>query len=210
MPTPPSTQAADPVAARAALRTATAEIHERLHRLPDFAALLAGRLDRAGYRTLLTRLYGFHAPLEAALIAGAERLASVGIAMEDRRRVPALASDLAALGVAPAEMAALPRCRDLPSPVSLGELLGCLYVREGSTLGGAVIAERLAPLLPGGAGRRFFVADAAARGRLWRECCAALDAAAAAPGALATMTAAARATFAAFETWLTRSPAWTM
>ena len=60
-------QSQSSTSARIELQRATAAIHARLHGVPVFAALAAGRLDRDGYLDLLGRLYGFHEPFEAAV-----------------------------------------------------------------------------------------------------------------------------------------------
>ena len=75
--------------ARALLRDATAEIHARLHAVPAFEALAAGRLSLAGYAGLLHRLLGFHAAVEEAL-AAAPPLRPYGIDLAERRRSAAL------------------------------------------------------------------------------------------------------------------------
>jgi heme oxygenase len=182
--------------ARAALRAATAEAHERLHHLPGFAALAAGRIGLADYARLLGRLLGFHEALEARLDQ-APPLARFGIELAERRRAPLLRADLAWLG-APAAVAIAP----LPPFASAAAALGALYVAEGSTLGGRELARALDPLLPAGEeGRRFLLGHGARHQTMWRACCAAVERGGAEPAARAAMIEAALATFAAFETW---------
>jgi heme oxygenase len=94
--------------------------------------------------------------------------------------------DLATLGLDDGAIAALPRCTSLPQPSSAAGLLGCLYVREGATLGGAVLAARVAHLASDANGRRFFL-GAGDHQRGWRTCCAAIEREAARPGALGEM-----------------------
>jgi heme oxygenase len=178
-------------AARAALRDATDLIHRRLHGLPELAALAEGRLGREDYAGLLRRLLGFHLAAEAAL-AAAPSLALFGIDLAARRRSGLLRMDLAALGAA-----ARPEGRfDLPSLGSAAAALGCLYVTEGSTLGGRELARALDPLLGPDAveGRRFLLGYGAAHGAMWRACCAAIERCDAVPA----MQASALATFGAF------------
>jgi heme oxygenase len=185
----------------AVLRSATAVAHERLHHLPGFAALAAGRLDLAGYRDLMARLLGFHAPLEAAIAA---RLgdAAFGLDLRALRRQTLLRDDLAALGLDAAAIAALPRAA-APTLASAPAAMGALYVTEGATLGGRLLAGGLDTLLgPGTArGRRYLLAatDPARPG--WRAVRAALDRSGAQPPDLAAMIEAATATFAAFADW---------
>lgn len=182
---------------RILLREATAEVHARLHRVPVFEALAAGHLSLAAYAALLHRLLGFHAAVEAAL-AAAPSLRPYGIDLAERCRSDALRADLATLG-APGAGPLAP----LPSLGTAARALGCLYVVEGSTLGGRQLARGLDHLLPAGAvaGRAFLLGHGPRHGAMWQACCAAIEACGAEPGGLDGMAAAARETFAAFEAW---------
>ena len=183
---------------RAALRDATDPIHARLHDLPGFRSLAEGRLDRAGYAALLRRMLGFHRAVEAALDA-APSLAPWGIDVAERRRAWLIEADLQALGAAGG---GLPALAPLPPLGSAARALGCLYVTEGSTLGGRQLARALDGLLPPGPeGRRFLLGHGEAHAAMWRACCQALEACGADPARRAAMLAAAAATFAAFEAW---------
>ncbi|MDB5372033.1 MAG: hypothetical protein JWP04_675 [Belnapia sp.] len=188
--------------ARFALREATAEIHARLHDLPAFAALAAGRLDRSGYGALLRRLLGFHAAIEAAL-AAAPPLGAYGIHLAERRRSGLLRDDLAALG-----LPAIGPQAPVPPLDTAARALGCLYVTEGSTLGGRQLARGLDHLLPSGAtaGRAFLLGHGARHAAMWQACCAAIEVCGREPGGLAGMAAAADETFAAFATWFATDP----
>jgi heme oxygenase len=86
--------------------------------------------------------------------------------------------------------------------------MGALYVTEGATLGGRLLASRLDDLLgPGSAaGRRFLLAGTDRSRPGWREVRAAIDRCGAAPGALAAMIAGAAATFTAFGAWFGMAP----
>jgi heme oxygenase len=182
---------------RAALREATDPIHTRLHDLPGFRLLAEGRLDRAGYAALLHRMLGFHCAVEAALDA-APSLSAWGIDTAGRRRAWLIEADLLALGAT----AAPPSLAPLPPLGSAARALGCLYVTEGSTLGGRQLARALDGLLPPGPeGRRFLLGHGEAHAAMWRSCCQALEACGADPARRAEMLAAAAATFAAFEVW---------
>jgi heme oxygenase len=191
------------VSVRAALREATDPIHTRLHRLPALRALAEGRIDRAGYVALLRRMLGFHAAVEVAL-AAAPSLADWGIDAADRRRATLIEADLADLDATPGPVPQAP----LPLLGSAARALGCLYVTEGSTLGGQQLARALDGLLPPGPdGRRFLLGHGAAHAAMWRACCAALERCGAEPARRAAMLDAATATFAAFEAWFDPTPA---
>ncbi len=183
----------------AALRGATDAVHRRLHALPAFVRLVDGTIDLAGYRALLARLHGFHAPLETLFVARRADFARHGIDIDARRRVPALAADRATLGdhdlvIAP----------DHDATSTTAGLFGLLYVREGSTLGGRVIARHLDPLFGMRVdGRRFFSGDGRTAMQ-WRETCAALDRAAVTePDGIAGIVDGARRGFERFERWMT-------
>ena len=69
-----------------------------------------------------------------------------------------------------------PLCPALPPLHTRAQLLGAMYVLEGSTLGGQVIARQLAAA--GIAGRTFFTGRAERTGPLWKQFCQLLEAAA--------------------------------
>ena len=189
---------------RGKLRHATRDVHERQHGLDAFRPLLDQTISHVEYRTLLESLYGFHQPLEAALLAHADSQTVPG--MTGRRRAHLLVEDLNALrGVGCGVPANLPRATPPSHLLSRpGGYLGCLYVREGAMLGGRVLAGKLDHLLGSRTeGRRFF-SGGPRDAELWRSCCAAIDQAGHGP-ALEGIVAAARATFELFECWMTRA-----
>ena len=179
-----------PAILRDALRIATDEVHERLHHHIAFAAVQAGTIDHRAYIKLLSRLYGFYRPFEAAAQLSPERTRWLEI-------------DLAVLGISAAVREKLPRCT-FPQLFSPDHILGARYVVEGSALGGRGMARHLDALLGGGvtAGRQFFSGHGAATGAVWREYLALLSAV---PSSALRRTAiidGANATFATFEQWL--------
>ena len=121
--------------ARDRLRAATHDVHMRLHRHPSFAQLADGTIDLVSYKSLLARLYGFHLPLEQALVQASHSL-GIEVEMGSRRRVHRLRDDLRALQMTEAQITTLPCIMGLPPLTTCGKLVGALYVREGSTLGG--------------------------------------------------------------------------
>ncbi len=132
--------------ARAALRVQTRADHERLHRLPAFASLAAGTLDRHGYRHLLVRLHAFHHAADAALRAACLRYASERLGYHWFGRAEHLAADLAALadqtaGVMPVFAASVPPAE------SFAEFAGIAYVVEGSLLGAISLGRSARVLL---------------------------------------------------------------
>ncbi len=123
---------------RFALRAATAEAHERLDSL--YSQLDLG--DPADYATFLTSHAAAFIPAEDALdAAGAEALVP---GWRAGRRSEVLKSDLAALGL-PIPTPAAP-----PPFETEAQILGGLYVLEGSRLGGAVLIRSVAAGQPTG------------------------------------------------------------
>ncbi len=181
---------------RERLKAATNEVHERLHGHEGFAAAAAGTISAPDYRDLLARLHGFHAAFDAQMTCAPVAFAQ-NLELPARARAGLLAQDLTGRGVAAETTARLPRA-ELVALHSEGEYLGALYVVEGSTMGGIIIARALAAF---GADRRFYFGHGADHGRLWRVFAARLEtldgeAAEAAERAAASV-------FAAFETWMT-------
>ncbi len=185
--------------ARTELRHATAAAHERLHEVPVFAALAAGRLDLAAYVSLLGRLYGFHDPFEAAI----DLARPPGLQPAEWRRAHLLQSDLAALGQSDAAIRQLPRHPVVGSQWTPARSMGALYVIEGSTLGGRLLARQLDHLVPadGDCGRSFLLAGTDTGHVRWRDFCTALDRCGTDPASRAEMVAGAIETFRCFEAW---------
>jgi heme oxygenase len=190
----------DSISARTALREATRDAHARLHEHPLLQPLSVGKISRDAYKTLLTRLYGFHAPLERAIVAaGAGR---PDLQIDRRQRAALLRRDLVDLGLSEADIDALPTSTAVAAPRTPGRLLGALYVREGATLGGRQLARQcdglFGPDTP--TGRRFFSGQPDDP-RLWQSLCAAIETAAD-EGHLPDMIDGAKETFDAMELWL--------
>lgn len=189
--------------ARDRLRAATHDVHMRLHRHPSFAQLADGTIDLVSYKSLLARLYGFHVPLEQALVQASNTL-GIDVEMNRRRRVHLLRDDLSTLQMTEAQITALPWIMGLPPLMTCDKLVGALYVREGATLGGRVLARQLDGLLGSGSMHgRLFLAGGPGEPRLWQGCCALVEQIAA-DGHLDDMIASAINTFVALETWLTK------
>ncbi len=180
------------------LREETRTAHEAIERVFDWEGRLA---TRAGYRTLLERFHGFHAVWEPA----ASALLSDPALVEPRRKAHLLARDLVHLGLAPEDVARLPRPGPDAAPATRTQALGGLYVLEGSTLGGQVIARHLARTLEIGptTGGAYYAAYGEAVGPMWRALRARLLAEAADRATADAVVAAAGRTFESLQAWLT-------
>lgn len=177
---------------RQALRVATAAPHARLHLHAGFAAIQNGTIDLIDYRSLLVRLYGFHAAFEAAADGTRERSAW----LED---------DLAALGVDDHALVSTARCDALMMLDTPARRFGAFYVVEGSTLGGRHLARDLDSLLgiTGIAGRRFFLGRGTDTSAAWNAFLERLASfLASTPSAEEEVVAGAVATFDIFEEWM--------
>ena len=138
----------------ARLRAETRPAHDRLE--AEFDILAQCRTD-AAYAALLALLHGVHSRLEPALDAVAPAVLDD---WPERRKLHLLEQDLRQLGVDPERLPATGRLPQLTSPA---RTLGVLYVVEGATLGGAVIARAARPRPT-----RFLDAYGDRRAALWR------------------------------------------
>ena len=184
------------------LRQATADIHNALHRHPGFVSLMDGSLTTNRYRALLARLYGFHSAFERLLRTTQPGVVG-GIDLGCCAKAHLLRADLLTLGLRETEIDSLPLCAGLPEIRSPETLVGCLYVVEGSALGGSVIARKLDYLLgdESAAGRSFFVGRQNPDPMPWPEFCRLLEISAE-KGYVAELIRGARLMFEAIEFWL--------
>ena len=118
---------------------------------------------------LLERFWGFHLVLEPRLDAWHAREPRPGLDWPHRRKLAALASDLAVLGLAPHDVRRLAHCPDVPELTTTATALGVLYVVEGATLGGRVIADHLRGGAVPPAALGFLTCYGTRVGRLWRD-----------------------------------------
>ena len=179
-----------PVLAR--LRAETRPYHDALELNEFNQALAAGTPSAEATRRFLGKMYGFLVPYEAAL---REHAAALGPAWEvpERQRAHLILDDLRE----PA--AALPLCPAMPPLATLPQLLGAMYVIEGSTLGGQVLARQLAKAgLDLG---RYFTGYGALTGPRWKAFCQLL-AAAATPTTETAIVQSASFTFQRLAAWL--------
>lgn len=177
------------------LRAETRPQHEEME------ATFALPATRDEHRRWLAMFLGFVEPLErqaAAALGPGHRFTS------GRAKAGWLREDLRALGLDETEIAALPRCTDLPALDTEARLLGALYVFEGATLGGQLISRHLEEKLGlrGGAGYRYYCSYGPDTGRRWQEFRGLLLAQSAA-GDDDAIVAAATETFEGLRAWCT-------
>lgn len=148
------------------LKTKTRTRHEQTEELLYTQQLMAGTLTQDEYIHLLQIHYRFHQALEAAVAKHADALA--GYDYPPSRKTPWLVADLQQVGTPiPSSAPAL------FANWTATQLLGALYVSEGSMLGGQVIAKALRRN-PGLAhvDPHFFGGYGAQTGPRWKAFCA--------------------------------------
>jgi heme oxygenase len=187
---------------RAVLRRATTTRHERLHQHPLLEPILSGRVSLRQYVGILEAFYGIYQPLEER-VREAAGLLHYSLHSGRLGHAGRLKCDLAYFGYTPLALAQLHRCMHLPEYSSIAALLGCLYVIEGSMLGGRVIARHVKQTLglTEQDGCRFFSSYGTKTDAYWTLLCRELHAHRLDGEARHTAVRAANALFAAFERW---------
>jgi heme oxygenase len=182
------------------LREQTRPYHDRLESHSD---LLLRMSALSGYRQVLEQFYGIYTPLEHQL-AEVFRRCPPAFDFEKRRKGALLAADLRTLGVHGESLHPPLRGPTLPVLSTLPQAYGCLYVMEGATLGGQIIARHLKKVLglDAGNGAAFFNSYGNEIGSMWREFGDAVTAYAGLHDDEDQIIAAACDTFAAFAAWL--------
>jgi heme oxygenase len=131
------------------LRAHTAAVHAATERLPLMTEVLSEAPTPTGYARYLTALQRVYVAIEPALYATLPPATEEALGIEPK--LPALAQDVASVGI-PLCVAGQHdpdigrRIRSRLSPADLratATALGGLYVLEGATLGGQIIARRL-------------------------------------------------------------------
>lgn len=174
------------------LRRETRELHEAVERDVDIARCLS---SREAYRSLLMRWWGFLVVTEPAMAA----VLDPGL-FAHRRKIDLLRRDLERLGLSEADIASIPIC-DTATPRTEVEALGALYVLEGSTLGGQIIARMAVEALGADVPLGFYHPYGPKAGVMWRDCRSALSERAA-PAAEDIILAWAKMTFEQLSHWL--------
>jgi len=179
------------------LRQETAALHAEIESLPIAIAMAAGRVERRPYTRLLQGLLPVHQALEGACA----RQPQIPLAQPGSSRVAALRRDLAYLGATPRRgpWPALARAMDVWGEAYPAALIGAVYVLDGSRMGSAFLAPRLAQALgvPAtlGVGLDYHLADAEGFPRAWKRYKQQLDALGLDDSACEAVVEGARATF---------------
>lgn len=184
----------------AVLKASTAEQHQAVENLMPF---FREQFSLEDYTLTLAAFLGFFEPVEQSLRFAAD-WSAVGIDINDRSRAHLLRNDLRALGLTVSAMESLPRASSLPPIENLESALGCLYVLEGSKLGGQVIGRELARRfgIDASTGASFFLSHGPRVGDMWREFCSVVRMQSRRPGSRHLAVDAAKQTFASLEDWM--------
>lgn len=180
------------------LKLATRAEHLAIEEVLDF---VGPSLTLPVYRHHLTRFHGFYAPLEEALFAAGAWPAQT-LDAEPRRKLQWLQADLSRLGLDEQHSRHCDSSR-LPLLQTPGHRFGCLYVLEGSTLGGQVICRHLRSTfdITPETGGRFFAGYGPRTGSMWMSFRTALAAFATDPGCQQDVVAGALDTYRTLRTW---------
>ena len=183
----------------ARLRAETQPYHSALERRLD---ILAHLRTAVSYRILLETLHGLYCPLEVEIAQPAFQLPLWLPDLGTRMRTASLRRDLRILGSAWPET--LP---DAPIPPlrSLSEQFGCMYVLEGSTLGGQIISRQIEETLTytTESGGSFFAGYGPETGAMWKTFCRAIESYAAChPESRHNVIGSAITTFGSFVDWI--------
>ena len=124
------------------LRERTADLHRRLE---DSLDLASPDLDADRLYDVLSRFHAFWKAAEPELDGWARREPALAATLDwpRRRRTARLAADLALLAARTGRADEAPATEPALLSPDTAQVLGWLYVSEGSTLGGAVITARL-------------------------------------------------------------------
>jgi heme oxygenase (biliverdin-IX-beta and delta-forming) len=151
----------------AKLKEATRQQHEGVEKSVDIMSQMFSIED---YKALLIKFYRFYSAIEPKFEAF--DLKETGFDLDIRRKTLLLENDLGKLDLS--EVAkTLPGFKDLPEINSIDQAFGCLYVIEGSTLGGQIINRHLKQhlgLTPENGGS-FFNGYGEKTGMMWKEFC---------------------------------------
>lgn len=159
--------------------------------------ILHAHLSLEEYKAILQKLWGFYYPLEALIANGREESF---LNFEHRKKIPLLEYDLHVLG----DLSVRPICSELPELLNFSQVLGCLYVLEGATLGGQIIARHINKKLglDQTNGCSYFWSYGAETNDMWHTFCHILAAYATNSTIENQILQAAHSTFAKFNAWL--------
>jgi heme oxygenase len=127
-----------------------------------------------------------------------------GMDLRGRLKTHMLQVDFEKLGYTSARISQLPQCQELPDLSDMSRMLGCLYVLEGSTLGGQLLLRHFRDTLnlSPDTGASFYEPYGSETGKMWKAFVKFLDQYGEQHADLSSTIAAASETFECLEHWL--------
>ncbi len=153
----------------AMLKERTSMQHSQIENTPLVSKLINNTITLSEYQLLIRKFYGYIAPSEELI----QKLTSRYLLIQ-REKSLSLLSDLAVFGI---EKHSVEFCCCLPLLETYEQVLGYMYVMEGSTLGGQIIAKKLQETLnltPENGASYFYGYGKNTRNK-WAEFCQLLD-----------------------------------
>ena len=183
------------------LKTSTAENHRIVEESGLMAPILNRTITKESYARILKKFYGFFHPLEITINTFSE-LTDYLPDFSERRKSEALIDDLKKIELQHEIEFSL--CNNLPTLTHLSHAFGCLYVMEGSTLGGKMISRILNDTLniDEASGAKFFTGYGPATGTKWNTFREALSKYSAETNDDELVVEAANDTFLKFKQWI--------
>ena len=120
------------------LKEKTKSLHDKLEQQFQSAKIFDKTYTLDNYRKLIHFNYLFLLNFESDVFKALSKETAQNLHLEKRRKLPLIEKDLSSLNIEKSEP------ENLPEIVNEAEAFGVLYVMEGSTLGGNVIAKQLA------------------------------------------------------------------
>lgn len=189
------------------LREAIIPLHDEAEKFGPLHAIPAKTVTVDVYTKVLTRLYGFVLPAEK-MIADMIGQAKIFTDYTSRRRVPHLEKDLSFLGIPEHDLREPRLCNTIPHIDNIPKAIGCLYLFEGSRLGGLVLAKALREQFgfENFRGYAYFGSDGLDVPELWKSFRNVVEDYVANAGNGTEIIAAATNDFAALNSWLMATP----
>lgn len=145
------------------LREKTKTYHQQIERTPVLYHLINESINLDSYHLLLKQFHAYILPCEASILTS-----PCSSLLDGREKTSRLINDLSDLKISNKK-----KCLELPPLTTREQVLGYLYVMEGATLGGQVIAKILQERLGLTAlcGARYFNGYGEDTMRMWVEFC---------------------------------------
>jgi heme oxygenase len=133
--------------------------HDKLENNSVLSPLFGENVSIEDYANALATLHGFYAAVEKNIMAFMADKPDL-FDYQSRLKTPALEDDLKMLGKTP-----FISNIEFPAPKNVAELVGMIYVLEGSTMGGQFLVRKIGDKFP----TRFFSGYGENTAKKWRE-----------------------------------------